>query len=83
MIHDFRQKGVNVYEGRYVTVRHNVVYNIAHHSISGGHGIMRQWERNFGDDDPDDLSYHRWDFYGNLMFAVEQRIYSNRLRHRE
>ena len=81
VIHDFRQKGVNVYEGRYVTVRHNVVYNIAHHSISGGHGIMRQWERNFGDDD--DPKYYRWDFYGNLVFAVEQRIYSNRLRHRE
>ena len=83
VIHDFRQKGVNVFEGRYVTVRHNVVYNIAHHSISGGHGIMRQWERNFGDEDPDDPGYYRWDFYGNLVFAVEQRIYSNRLRHRE
>ena len=83
VIHDFRQKGVNILEGRYVTVRHNLVYNIGFHSISGGHGIMRQWERNFGDDDPDDPRYYRWDIYGNLVFAVEQRIYSNRLRHRE
>ena len=83
VIHNMRQKAVNLEENaRYVTVKHNVVYNIAHHSLTGGHGIMRQWNQTFGADDPDDLRFYRWDFYGNLVFAVEQRIYSNRLRHR-
>eukprot|EP00928_Gymnodinium_smaydae_P058627 TRINITY_DN4180_c0_g1_i1.p1 TRINITY_DN4180_c0_g1~~TRINITY_DN4180_c0_g1_i1.p1 ORF type:complete len:759 (-),score=140.57 TRINITY_DN4180_c0_g1_i1:162-2438(-) len=74
VIHDVSQKAVNVKEGRYVTVRHNVIYNVGHTSISGGHGIMRQWKMNFGD--ADDPNLFRWDFYGNLLFAVEQRIYS-------
>eukprot|EP00971_Amphidinium_carterae_P328127 6459852-Amphidinium_carterae.1 len=74
VIHDFSQKGVNVYMGRYVTVRNNVIYNIAFTSLTGGHGIMRQWERTFGN--PDDPSYWRFDFYGNLVMNVEQRIYS-------
>jgi len=55
-------------------VRHNVIYNVGHTSISGGHGIMRQWPKSFGDSDHPD--FFRWDFYGNLIFAVEQRIYS-------
>ncbi|CAJ1436454.1 unnamed protein product [Effrenium voratum] len=74
VIHDMAQKAVNIYKGRYVTVRHNVIYNIGHTSLSGGHGIMRKWERSFGD--PDDPQYFRWDFYGNFIFNVEQRIYS-------
>eukprot|EP00931_Biecheleriopsis_adriatica_P104080 TRINITY_DN78821_c0_g1_i1.p1 TRINITY_DN78821_c0_g1~~TRINITY_DN78821_c0_g1_i1.p1 ORF type:complete len:722 (-),score=104.74 TRINITY_DN78821_c0_g1_i1:79-2178(-) len=73
VIHDFNQKGVNVYQGRYATVRYNVIYNIGWASLSGGHGIMRKWDINFGKDDP---SYYRFDFMGNLLFAVEQRIYS-------
>lgn len=74
IIHDLAQKGVNVQHARYVIVRNNVIYNIGHTSITGGHGIMRQWPKTFGnDDDPD---YYRWGFYGNLIFAVEQRIYS-------
>eukprot|EP00930_Biecheleria_cincta_P075583 TRINITY_DN6275_c0_g1_i4.p1 TRINITY_DN6275_c0_g1~~TRINITY_DN6275_c0_g1_i4.p1 ORF type:complete len:703 (-),score=124.45 TRINITY_DN6275_c0_g1_i4:164-2272(-) len=73
VIHDLNQKGVNVYMGRYVTVRYNVIYNIGWASLSGGHGIMRKWDRNHGQDDP---AYYRFDFYGNLLFAVEQRIYS-------
>mmetsp|Transcript_10683 Transcript_10683/g.24340 ORF Transcript_10683/g.24340 Transcript_10683/m.24340 type:complete len:685 (-) Transcript_10683:111-2165(-) len=76
IIHDMDQKAVNIYKGRYVTVRNNIIYNIGHASLSGGHGIMRKWERNYGKDDPDDLAYYRWDFYGNLIFGVEQRIYS-------
>ncbi|TQV62778.1 MAG: hypothetical protein FNT15_05780 [Sulfurovum sp.] len=76
IIHDTNQKAVNIYEGRYVTVQGNVVYNIGHASLGGGHGIMRKWERNFGDNDPDDTNLYRFDIYGNLVFGVEQRIYS-------
>jgi len=74
VIHDMAQKGVNVKEGRYVTVRHNVIYNVGHSSLSAGHGIMRQWPKSFKDADHPD--FFRFDFYGNLIFAVEQRIYS-------
>mmetsp|Transcript_69050 Transcript_69050/g.202147 ORF Transcript_69050/g.202147 Transcript_69050/m.202147 type:complete len:667 (-) Transcript_69050:49-2049(-) len=74
VIHDLAQKAVNVRIGRYVTVRNNVIYNIGHSSVSGGHGIMRQWDHSFGDGD--DTSLFRFDFSGNLLFAVEQRIYS-------
>jgi len=74
IMHDLEQKAVNIYMGRYVTVRNNIIYNIGHASLSGGHGIMRKWERNYNE--ADDLAYYRWDFYGNLIFGVEQRIYS-------
>mmetsp|Transcript_64914 Transcript_64914/g.155040 ORF Transcript_64914/g.155040 Transcript_64914/m.155040 type:complete len:314 (+) Transcript_64914:1222-2163(+) len=50
------------------------MYNIGHTSLSGGTGVMRQWERTFGE--PDDPSYYRFDIYGNLLLAVEQRVYS-------
>lgn len=96
IIHDFFQKGVNIYYGRYVNVLDNIVYNIAHTSLSGGHGIMRKWDMDFfyradcdsdknrchnpediKDDYNSDYGYAwRYDFSGNLVFAVEQRIYS-------
>ncbi|BDS07032.1 hypothetical protein NT6N_20720 [Oceaniferula spumae] len=95
VIHDCFQKGVNIEYARYVTVRNNVIYNIGHASLSGGHGIMRKWaEANF--EDPGNPLYdpaetdetgsgtgyglggfrYRWDLHGNLIFGVEQRIYS-------
>ncbi|EIJ36380.1 putative Ig domain-containing protein [Thiothrix nivea] len=90
VIHDTYQKGVNIYKGRYVNVQGNVVYNIGHSSLSGGHGIMRKWERNFsvnptadnpasaviGPDVYSDTYPYRFDITGNLLLAVEQRIYS-------
>ena len=86
VIHDAFQKGVNIYEGRYVNVHNNIVYNIGHNALSGGHGIMRKWERNFhidptdgvdrGDDNYTASYPYRFDITGNLLFAVEQRIYS-------
>ena len=72
IIHDAYQKGVNIYKGRYVTVRGNIIYNIGHSSLTGGHGIMKKWDRDFGKD----KDKYRFDFYGNLIFGVEQRIYS-------
>lgn len=72
IIHDTYQKGVNIYKGRYVTVKGNIIYNIGHSSLTGGHGIMKKWDRNFGKD----RDKYRFDFYGNLIFGVEQRIYS-------
>lgn len=77
VIHDAYQKGVNIYAGRYVNVHDNVVYNIGHSSLSGGHGIMRKWPRNFGADTYDSPDYqYRYDVTGNLVLGVEQRIYS-------
>lgn len=77
VIHDFYQKGVNIYAGRYINVHGNVIYNIGHSSLSGGHGIMRKWERNFGNADQYTATYpYRFDISGNLVLAVEQRIYS-------
>lgn len=84
VIHDTNQKAVNIAFGRYVTVKGNVIYNIGHSSLSGGHGIMKQWELNFEGNPshappggyPPEEDFYRFDFYGNLLFAVEQRIYS-------
>lgn len=73
-IHDAYQKGVEI-TGRYITIEGNVIHNIATTSISGGHGIMRQQQgREFFDDDDPDL--YRWDINGNMLFNIEQRIYS-------
>lgn len=74
-IHDFYQKAVNIEDGRYVTIKGNIIKNIALTSLSGGHGIMRQQGSGSlaGADDP--LKY-RWDINGNLIFNVHQRIYS-------
>eukprot|EP00730_Choanoeca_flexa_P009197 TRINITY_DN12606_c0_g2_i4.p1 TRINITY_DN12606_c0_g2~~TRINITY_DN12606_c0_g2_i4.p1 ORF type:complete len:1305 (+),score=369.92 TRINITY_DN12606_c0_g2_i4:454-3915(+) len=73
-IHDCYQKAVNIRYGRYITVRHNLIYDIATTSLSGGHGIMRQWRHDFGD--ADQGSKYRFDIQGNFLFNVEQRIYS-------
>ena len=74
-IHDFYQKSVNIRNGRYVTVKGNVIYNIALTSLSGGHGIMRQQGAGSFPDADDPLKY-RWDIDGNLLFNIHQRIYS-------
>ena len=42
VIHDFYQKAVNIEDGRYIKIKGNIIYNIGHTSLSGGHGIMRQ-----------------------------------------
>jgi len=77
IIHDFYQKGINIFAGRYVNIHNNIVYNIGHTSLSGGHGIMRKWAKNFNSADSYDDTYkYRYDIYGNLIFNVEQRIYS-------
>lgn len=86
IIHDTYQKGVNIYKGRYINVYGNVLYNIGHSSLSGGHGIMRKWERNFHINPTDGVDLgedvytadypYRFDITGNLLLSVEQRIYS-------
>lgn len=86
VIHDVYQKAVNIYKGRYVNVHDNVIYNVGHSSLSGGHGIMRKWERNFHVNPTDNVDKgldvytdeypYRFDFLGNLLLRVEQRIYS-------
>ncbi|KAL1516008.1 hypothetical protein AB1Y20_002621 [Prymnesium parvum] len=73
VMRDLTQKAVNVQAGRYITVRNNVIYNIGHNSLTGGHGVMRQWDSKFGDDD---LNYYRLEVSGNLFYNVGQRIYS-------
>lgn len=75
-IHDCYQKGVEIADGRYVNVHGNIISNIAQYSLSGGHGIMRQQAGEFEYDDPDVPGTYRWDLYGNLIYNVEQRIYS-------
>jgi len=74
-IHDAYQKAVEIKDGRYVEVDGNIIRNIATTSLSGGHGIMRQQKgaEFFDNDLPGEL---RWDITGNLIFNVEQRIYS-------
>ncbi len=74
-IHDFYQKAVNIEDGRYVTVKGNIIKNIALTSLSGGHGIMRQ-QGSGSFPDNDDTTKYRWDLDGNLIFNVHQRIYS-------
>lgn len=74
--HDLVQKAVNIEGGRYVTIQNNIIQNVGTTSLSGGHGIMRQQgsDSNFGT--PDQEGLYRWDITGNLIFNVEQRIYS-------
>ncbi len=74
-IHDCYQKGVEIRDGRYVVVAGNIIQSIANTSLSGGHGIMRQQVgREYFDDDL--AGVYRWDIRENLIFNVEQRIYS-------
>jgi hypothetical protein len=74
-IHDCYQKAVEIRNGRYVVVSGNIVQSIGNTSLSGGHGIMRQQT---GDEflDDDVAGVYRWDIRENLIFNVEQRIYS-------
>jgi hypothetical protein len=74
-IHDTYQKAIEIRSGRYVVAEGNIIHHIATTSLSGGHGIMRQQKGNefFDDDLP---GVYRWDINGNLIFNVEQRIFS-------
>ena len=74
-IHDWYQKAVEIRDGRYVIVQGNIIHNIATTSLTGGHGIMRQQKgQEFFDDDI--LGEYRWDIKENMLFNIEQRIYS-------
>ncbi len=74
-IHDWFQKAVEIRDGRYVVVEGNIIHDIATSSLTGGHGIMRQQKgiEFFDDDTP---GVYRWDIRENMLFNVEQRIYS-------
>jgi hypothetical protein len=74
-IHNCYQKAVEMRAARYLKVYHNIIHSIATTSLSGGHGIMRQQA---GDaiTTPDNGIDFRWDLDGNLVYNVEQRIYS-------
>jgi hypothetical protein len=74
-IHNCYQKGVEIRTARYLKVYDNIIHSIATTSLSGGHGIMRQQSSGpvIGVDNGVD---YRWDLMGNLIFNVEQRIYS-------
>jgi hypothetical protein len=74
-IHNCYQKAVEIRTARYLKVYDNIIHSIATTSLSGGHGIMRQQSSGpvIGNDNGVDF---RWDLMGNLIFNVEQRIYS-------
>eukprot|EP01043_Picozoa_sp_COSAG02_P027391 COSAG02_NODE_1614_length_11668_cov_77.958078_6_plen_1082_part_00 len=80
VIHDLLCSGIYLKGTRYATVRHNIIYRIVHHCMVGGGGVMYggigQVPGDYGNSDPDDPSLWRMDFYGNLIFDVEQRLYS-------
>jgi len=80
IIHDVIQKGININRARYVTIENNIVYNVAHHSLTGGHGIMRKWNAEYevdGDSSTaDDPNAYRLKIVGNILFNIEQRVYS-------
>jgi len=75
VIHDFYQKAINIEDGRYVSIKGNIIYNIAQTSLSGGHGIMRQ-QGSGSFTAADDATKFRWDIDGNLIYNVYQKIYS-------
>jgi hypothetical protein len=74
-IHHFYQKAVEIRGARYLKVYDNIIHSIANSSLSGGHGIMRQ-QTGAEFFTNDSLSKYRWDINSNLVFNVEQRIYS-------
>jgi hypothetical protein len=80
VIHDLLCSGIYLKGTRYVTVRHNIIYRIVHHCMVGGGGVMYggigQVPGDYGNSDPDDPDLWRMDYYGNLIFDVEQRLYS-------
>jgi len=74
-IHDWYQKAVEIRDARYVVIEGNIIHDIATTSISGGHGIMRQQKgQEFMDNDL--AGVYRWDIRENMIYSVEQRIYS-------
>ena len=74
-IHDWYQKAIEIRDGRYLIMEGNIIHNIATTSLTGGHGIMRQQKgQEFFDDDL--AGVYRWDIRENMIFTVEQRIYS-------
>jgi hypothetical protein len=74
-IHNCYQKAVEIRTARYLKVYDNIIHSIATTSLSGGHGIMRQ-QASGPITTPDNGVDFRWDLKGNLIFNVEQRIYS-------
>lgn len=74
-IHDWYQKAIEIRDARYAVIEGNIIHDIAKTSISGGHGIMRQQKgQEFFDDDI--MGVYRWDIRENMVFNVEQTIYS-------
>ena len=74
-IHDWYQKAIEIRDARYVNLEGNIIHDIARTSLTGGHGIMRQQKGiEFFDDDLPDT--YRWDINENLIFNIEQTIYS-------
>lgn len=72
---NLQQKAINIESGRYVRIVGNIIHNVATTSLSGGHGIMRQQGTgNFGT--ADEAGRYRWEISGNLIFNVQQRLYS-------
>lgn len=74
-IHNCYQKAVEIRTARYLKVYNNIIHSIATTSLSGGHGIMRQ-QSSGPITTPDNGVDFRWDLMNNLIFNVEQRIYS-------
>ena len=74
-LHDAYQKAIEIRSARYLDAVGNIIHHIATTSLSGGHGIMRQQK---GDEffDADNLNDYRWDINSNLIYNVQQRIYS-------
>ena len=70
-----QQKAVNIRDGRYVAVEENIICNVAFVSLSGGHAIMRQ-QRSGTFGTPDLADVLRWAIRGNMLFNVQQRVYS-------
>ncbi len=73
-IHNCYQKAIEIRAARYLKAYDNIIHSIATTSLSGGHGIMRQQAG--VEIFTNDLDIFRWDLKGNLIFNVEQRIYS-------
>lgn len=74
-IHHCYQKAIEIRTARYLKVYDNIIHSIATTSLSGGHGIMRQ-QSSGPLTTPDTGTTFRWDLQNNLIFNVEQRIYS-------
>jgi hypothetical protein len=73
-LHNCYQKGIEIGSVMAFKAYDNIIHSIATTSLSGGHGIMRQ--QSSGEIFADDTTNYRWDLMNNLVFNVEQRIYS-------